>query len=112
MTKIWRCNLVIAAHAHCATLGPPRCVVTGWNVFGMSLFIIQNSRGEFLEKNMEWSAGIDANALFKTPHKDVALNQLVELNSKDFTLRAQVIPCETDEKGRPRLAMESNHHAA
>lgn len=78
----------------------------------MSLFIIKNDRGQFLDKNLDWSDGADANTLFRTPHKDVALNQLVELTTKDFTLRAEVTSCELDSKGRPRIHLEADQSAA
>lgn len=69
----------------------------------MAVFIIRNSRGEVLDKQLQWVSGGNGANLYCTPHKDIALNQLVELTSKDFTLRASVAECEVDDKGRPRL---------
>ena len=54
----------------------------------MTIFILQNQHQQYLEKSLEWNNEADPNQLFKTPHKDVALNQLMELNSKDILLRA------------------------
>ena len=67
----------------------------------MAVFILQNQYGQFLNKECEWVSGSDANALFRSPHHDVALNHLIEVNAKDYSLRAAVITCELDSKGRP-----------
>jgi len=73
----------------------------------MTVFILQNQHQQYLEKSLEWDNGADANQLFKTPHKDVALNQLMELNSKDIELRATVISCELNSAGNPVLPTQS-----
>jgi hypothetical protein len=39
--------------------------------------------------------------LFKTPHKDEAINQMVEISAKDYLQRIKIIACEVDEKGVP-----------
>jgi len=69
----------------------------------MTIFILQNQHQQYLEKSLEWNNETDANQLFKTPHKDVALNQLMELNSKDIQLRATVVSCELNSAGNPVL---------
>ena len=69
----------------------------------MAVFIIRNNRGDVLDKQLQWSGGGNLAQLFSSPHKDVALNQLVELNSRDIGLRARVVECEVDDKGRPVL---------
>lgn len=69
----------------------------------MTIFILQNQHQQYLEKSLEWNNEAAANQLFKTPHKDVALNQLMELNSKDILLRASVISCELNSAGNPVL---------
>ncbi|HLS97519.1 MAG: hypothetical protein WDA10_05220 [Porticoccaceae bacterium] len=68
-----------------------------------TLFIIQNSRGDFLDRQLNWVGADDSGALFHSPHRDVALNQLIELNARDIRLRAKVVPCAADDRGRPRL---------
>ncbi|MGS2723417.1 hypothetical protein ACVBEJ_06695 [Porticoccus sp. GXU_MW_L64] len=70
----------------------------------MTVFILQNQHGQYLNKEGEWIAGSDATALFRSPHHDVALNQLVEANAKDYSLRAAVVACELDSRGRPLLS--------
>jgi hypothetical protein len=69
----------------------------------MELYLIRAQSGEFLDRHLEWVAAPDPVTLFQTPHRDVALNQLVELNARDIRLRATVLPCNRDAKGRPDL---------
>jgi len=64
-------------------------------------FILQNQAQLFFGKNKEWVDGYDANAVFKTPHKDEAVNQMFEITSKDYTQRVKVLACELNEKGLP-----------
>ncbi|MGD8175177.1 hypothetical protein [Marinimicrobium sp. ARAG 43.8] len=65
------------------------------------LFILRNQHGYFLGKQKDWLDGRDRNALYKTLHKDEAVNQMVELSAKDFEQRIRVVPCEADERGLP-----------
>lgn len=67
----------------------------------MTLYILENHRGEFLDKQLNWVSAGEAGNLFHTPHRDVALNQLIELNARDIHLRAKVVACEADDRGRP-----------
>ena len=69
-------------------------------------FILQNQDLRFYGKNKEWLDGYDASSLFKTPHKDEAINQMVEISSKDYTQRVKIITCDTDEKGLPIIAID------
>jgi len=64
-------------------------------------FILQNQDKLFFGKNKEWVDGYDANAVFKTPHKDEAVNQMFEITSKDYKQRVKVLSCELDEKALP-----------
>ena len=64
-------------------------------------FILQNQDKLFFGKNKEWVDGYDANAVFKTPHKDEAVNQMFEITSKDYKQRIKVINCTLDEKALP-----------
>lgn len=65
------------------------------------VFVIRNQDGLYLTKQQEWHTGSEANLLFKNPHHDVALNTLIEVNAKDFTLRLEIIPVDTNDKGLP-----------
>jgi len=67
------------------------------------IFILQNQDNHFFGKNKEWLDGYDANSLFKTVHKDEAINQMVEISSKDYKQRVKIITCEGDEKGLPLI---------
>jgi hypothetical protein len=69
-------------------------------------FILQNQDKLFFGKNKEWVDGYDANALFKTAHKDEAVNQMFEITSKDYKQRVKVILCELNEKALPILDSE------
>ncbi len=72
----------------------------------MTLFIVKDATGNLLAKDMSWTRDPKAE-LFSTPHKDIALNQLLELNAQNIQLRAQVLACEQDAKKRPIVADES-----
>lgn len=62
----------------------------------MKNYILQSSDKRYLSKDLQWCAEIAPEHLFKTEHQDIALNQLVELNSKDADLRAKVVSLEED----------------
>jgi hypothetical protein len=66
-------------------------------------FILQNQAKLFLGKQKDWLDGRDPASLFKTPHKDEAINQLVEISSKDYTQRVKVLSCGVNAKGVPLL---------
>lgn len=69
-------------------------------------FILQNQDKLFFGKNKEWVDGYDANAVYKTLHKDEAVNQMFEITSKDYKQRVKVIGCELDEKALPVIASD------
>ncbi len=68
------------------------------------LFILRDAAGNLLTKDLLWVSDYVVTELFKTPHKDVALNQLLEINASDIELRAQIVACEVDHKNRPIIA--------
>jgi len=70
------------------------------------LFILQNQDKYFLSKNNEWVDGTDLKGLFKTPHRDIAVNQLFEVNSHDYTQRIQVLDCPSEGRNDPVIAPE------
>jgi len=65
------------------------------------LFLIRNQNMHYLGKHGEWLDGSHAPALFRCEHRDVAVNQLIEINIKDFDLRGEIILRDTDERGYP-----------
>lgn len=78
----------------------------------MSLYLIQNQAGAYLDKQLNWCLIPDPNQLFRTPHRDVALNQLVELNARDISIRASVVSCEVNDKGLPIVDTQSTEPLA
>lgn len=64
-------------------------------------FILQNQEKLFFGKNKEWVDGYDANAVYKTLHKDEAINQMFEITSKDYKQRVKVLSCDLNEKALP-----------
>lgn len=71
----------------------------------MTLFIVRDSSGKLLAKDLTWTHDPEAE-LFKTPHKDIALNQLLELNAQNIHLRARVVACQQDAHKQPLVADE------
>lgn len=65
----------------------------------MVRFLLQMSDGRFFGKDLIWTAEPKKNPLYQFEHYDIALNKLVELNTKDINLRAKVTACEIDGKG-------------
>lgn len=70
------------------------------------IFILQNQDKFFFDKNKEWADGYDASQLYKTIHKDEAINQMVEISAKDYQQRIKIIACNPDEKGLPSIDIE------
>jgi hypothetical protein len=67
------------------------------------LFILQNQYKLFLGKQNAWVDGQDLNALYKSPYKDEAINQMVEVSAKDYTQRVKIVSCTANEKGLPEI---------
>lgn len=70
------------------------------------LFILQNQDKLFLGRQNNWLDGRDLAALYKTVHKDEAINQMFEASSKDYRQRIKVISCNANEKGLPLIDPE------
>jgi hypothetical protein len=75
----------------------------------MSVFIIQNQHKQFLNKNKEWVTSGEAQGLFFSAHQDTALNQLIEINARDYTLRCELVTCELNSKGLPVIPAEASN---
>lgn len=67
------------------------------------VFLLQNQDDYFLSKKNEWLDGREPASLFRTPHKDEAVNQMVEANARDFSQRIRMIACSVDARGVPVL---------
>jgi hypothetical protein len=70
------------------------------------IFILQNQAKLFLGKQNQWLDGRDLLSLYKTEHKDEAVNQLFEASSKDYTQRIKLVCCAVNEKGLPIIDPE------
>jgi hypothetical protein len=70
------------------------------------VFILQNQDKLFFGKNKEWVDGYDANAVFRTPFKDEAINQKVEISAKDYRQRLSILGCDLNDKGLPIIASD------
>jgi hypothetical protein len=75
----------------------------------MSVFIIQNQHQQFLNKNKEWVHSSESQGFFFTIHHDIALNQLIEINAKDFSLRGTVEACNLNSRGQPELPVSTQY---
>ncbi|WP_341936661.1 hypothetical protein [Marinimicrobium sp. C2-29] len=71
------------------------------------LYILQNQEGLFLGKQKDWLDGRDRGALYKTPHRDEAVNLKVEVSAKDFEQRITIHSCQTDERGLPVIGADA-----
>ncbi len=67
------------------------------------VYILQNQDKLFLSKQREWVDGRDLQVIFKTKHKDEALNQSFEATSKDYSLRIQLVSCPSKPNGLPEI---------
>ena len=84
--------------------------------FNMStLYILKNQHGYFLQKaNAEktgkmayiWGDGQELNKIFKTPHKDEAINMMFENGSQDIELRISIHDYPANPKGLPIIPAE------
>ncbi len=70
---------------------------------GAKVFVVRNQHEQYLNKQNEWVDGTEKHSLFRSPHKDVAINQLFEATMKDIGMRGEVLSCATDAKGDPLI---------
>ena len=75
----------------------------------MKIYILQKHDKMTLNSDLEWISDIKPSDVFYTSHRDIALNQLIELNAKDTDLRADIIECDADAKGCPVLLLEAEN---
>lgn len=83
-----------------------------------TLFVLQNQHGYFLgSKGLskssgksatghEWVDGQDLGALFRTAHKDEAVNMQFEVNAYDVNLRLSIKAYEANTKRQPVIPSE------
>ena len=73
----------------------------------MKTYVLQAQNNDMLDKELQWTYKIVAKYIVTTPHRDIALNQLVELNAKDSSLRAEVVEYELGPNGVPLLSVDA-----
>ena len=69
-----------------------------------TVFVVKNQHDLYLSKQQEWVDGTDTQSLYRTRHRDEALNTVFEVSSRDIYLRAESVVCELDAKANPILA--------
>ena len=70
------------------------------------VFLLQNQHKQLLTKQGEWDDGRDVGCLYRSAHKDEALNQMVEANARDYTLRITTLVCDINDKRVPQILDE------
>ena len=65
------------------------------------VFVVKNQEGYFASKQKEWLDGREPRQLFRSPHKDEAINLVFEMSAKDIRVRAETIAVELDDKKFP-----------
>ena len=73
----------------------------------MKTYVLQAQNNDMLDKELQWTSKIVAKYIFTTPHRGIALNQLVELNATDASLRAEVVEYELGPNGVPLLSVDA-----
>ena len=66
----------------------------------MKAYLIKNQNGYFLCRSGHWADCTHQDRFFVSPHRDDALNRMVEENAKDYRLRLNVLVVKTDDKKR------------
>lgn len=77
-----------------------------------TVFVVRNQHGLYLTKQQQWSNGADNQSLYRTAHRDEAINSVFEVSSRDIYLRAEAIACELDAKGNPSIEVSAEQPAA
>lgn len=70
-------------------------------VLAASVFVIRNQDNRYLTKKHLWRCGAVNNELFRAKEKDIALNELIEVNSKDIMARLEIIECDMNTQRQP-----------
>lgn len=70
------------------------------------VFLLQNQHKQLCGKSGDWLDGRNPTALFRSAHKDEAINQQFEAGSKDYSLRIHLLECELNAKRQPIIEAE------
>ena len=72
-----------------------------------NIYILQSQNDLYLSKSGDWVSGDDSKVLFRTQHKDEAINQKVELTVKQPELRVSIGTAQLGDKGK--LILQKEH---
>ena len=67
------------------------------------VFVLCNQHNEYLTKSVEWLGAGDSKTLYRTEHRDEAINQKVELTVKHPELRIKVVKASVANNGRVQI---------
>ena len=67
------------------------------------LFVIRNQNNHFLGKDKIWHDGSEPQQLFRSKHRDMALNELFEVTLDDSELRGEVLAVRGDSHDHPQV---------
>lgn len=67
------------------------------------VFVISNQQGLFLGKQGQWLDDSEPSAAWRSPHRDIALNHMIESNARDIEQRLVLLQCPMNEKDVPLL---------
>ncbi|MFA0791330.1 hypothetical protein ACCI51_12305 [Microbulbifer echini] len=71
------------------------------------VYVLTNQHQQFLSKSGEWLDGREPNKLFRSEFKDVAINQMFEANTRDVSLRIELLRCALNTKAQPLIPEEA-----
>lgn len=63
------------------------------------VYLLKNQHNHYLDKSGEWVSGEHQKTLYRTAHKDEAINQKVEFSVKNFELRISIFEVSLDDRG-------------
>ena len=68
-----------------------------------AVFVICNQHQQFLGKQGQWLDDSEAGLVYRSPHRDVALNHLIEVNARDIEQRLVLMQCPLNDRDVPLL---------
>lgn len=71
-----------------------------------TVFVLKNQQTLFWNRQGEWVSGTEASSLFRSQHKDEAINVVFEISARDYAQRVEIVAVETTEKGVPIIPPE------
>lgn len=66
-----------------------------------TVFVIRNQLEQYLNKQSLWVSGKEPQSLYRSDFHDEALNTLLEINSKEISLRGTILEVELGDKKKP-----------